>query len=515
MKKHFSYLLLYSLVHSMPIIIKGAQAPDFSTVYGQNAVQIADLKPEIVWNYFNTIAQIPRISGQEQEIANYVMGIAAQHGLEAVQDSVGNVVVSKPASSAVYADRPGVVIQCHIDMVTEKNDGVSHNFATDPIRFVRKENMLYADGTTLGADNGVGVAICLAIIAAKDLVHGPLEFLFTVQEETTFAGANAINEQSFNGRMLINVDAEVVDDVYIGSAGSYDVVGTLQVTRQVIPTTTCYKLTIDGLKGGHSGVGIHETDRLNALKITAELLASLPSGSFNIVSLRGGKARNAIPRFMEVVLAADISTLESAIEQLKATYTAVEPGLTITLQPVESTQGALSAQDQERILQLLQTIPHGVRTWSEAVDYPLVETSTNLANIKTEGDSVIIETMQRSLVVDGLEQIRDDVQQVFATFGAQTTIKKGSPTWQPNPDSRVLRYARERYKRLRGTEVNVKAIHAGLECGAFNVPGLDAISSGPTIIDPHSPSEHIDVTTVHPYYAWLVGTLEDIAQGND
>ncbi len=514
------HLLLGVLMTQIGISIQPSTQP--SIVREQDYAAVADLEQRELWRQFVEISQIPRASYMEDEVARYVMREAAQHGCSAVRDSAGNVVVSKCASAPEYKDAPIVVIQCHLDMVCEKNKNVEHDFAKDPIRFVRKGNYLYADGTTLGADNGIGIATALALIGDRTLVHGPLEFLFTTVEEAGFNGANNVNADTIKGRILFNVDTEELHCVYVGCAGSACVIATLPIERMhANQASICYSITVDGLRGGHSGVDIDQ-GRVNALQVAGKILHDIKNAEidFKLISIDGGNKRNAIARDAEIVVAvgpdqaAAFESMLALVEQgCLACYKTQEANMTICHRAVQASHSPMSTEHQNRIIGLMQAMPHGVVAMSRFIPN-LVETSTNFARVSTTAEGVTFETMQRSLVGDQTQAIAMRVQEVCTAHGCRVELADGSPEWQPNENSQALRLAQNTYKRLFGGDVAVKAIHAGLECGAFvrQVPGLDAISFGPTIYDAHSPSEHVDVTTIPPFWQFLTGMLADVAQ---
>jgi dipeptidase D len=484
---------------------------------------LQDLQPAIVWNYFDEISKIPRASGNEIGIANFILNEAHLLKLEAFKDNVGNVIVKKPASSELYKNSPIVVIQSHIDMVCEKNKNINHDFSKDPIQFVRKDNLLFANGTTLGADNGIGVAASLAIMKSDNLIHGPLEFIFTVMEESGFDGANNISENSVKGRILVNLDAEEEGSIYIGCAGSHDVVGILYLTREKVEKKSkFFSISIEGLRGGHSGVDI-DKNRVNALKLAAYVLRKLCTINYRLVSINGGNKRNAIPRDIEFVLSIaneDEQLFHETFDNIKNDmlneFGKIEKKLSIDKKSIDEDQEVFSKEVQSKIIELLETIPHGVIKVSQTLDN-IVETSTNLARISTKEDSVMFETMQRSLVKTELKKIVEQVANVFSNLNLQVIIGAGSPEWQPNENSNVLNFAKKTFSKVFNKNPEIKAIHAGLECGAFvnQIPGLDTISFGPTINDAHSPNEHIDVNTVNPFWTFLTQLLEDMAKNNN
>lgn len=518
-KRFFSHLLLLSVLMAQPLIIQ----PNTQSISTQNPgyAVVADLEPHSVWRYFAEISQIPRSSYHEDMVARKAMDEAAKYNCSAIRDSVGNVIVRKPASSPDYQDAPIVVIQCHLDMVCEKNKNIEHDFTKDPIRFVRKGNHLYADGTTLGADNGIGVAAALAIISSNNLVHGPLEFLFTVVEEAGFDGAKNVTADTINGRILLNIDTED-KALYIGCAGSACVIATLPLKR-VNTNDACsyYAISIDGLRGGHSGVDIDQ-GRVNALQVAGKILQDLHNAKidFKLISVDGGNKRNAIARDAEIVLAVrpgDVDAFESAISLIEqgciACHKSNEANLMIAHRLALSSKPGMDADSQARVIELMQAMPHGVVAMSALIPN-LVETSTNFARVATADGAITFETMQRSLVGEETKAIVTKVQNVCASYGCTVCVTDGSPEWQPNEQSQVLHMAQATSKRVFGEELPIKAIHAGLECGAFvrQVPGLDAISFGPTIYDAHSPSEHVDVTTVAPFWLFLTELIGDIAR---
>jgi len=487
--------------------------------FAHNQSVVSGLKPELVWHYFAAISDIPRASGNEYAIAEYIMNEAAQFNCQAVRDDVGNVIVHKAASSAEYAGSPIVVIQSHMDMVTEKHKNVAHDFDNDPIKFVLKDNNLYADGTTLGADNGIGVAIALAIMASNDVAHGPLELLFTVQEETTFDGAKNVRPESIQGRLLINIDAEEEGAVYIGCAGSGCVIGTLPVAREEGIGFAYARITIDGLRGGHSGVDI-DKGRVNALKLVHTILSKVQEVPFRIVSINGGNRLNAIPRDVECVVAIAqshagdfVQSLDQIKRDVKTHYEAAEPGMLIELSWLDQEQQLLSEESHNAVMQLLSTIPHGVLGMSKSIEN-LVETSNNLAKISTAADHITFSSMHRSLVNQHINSTATHIADIFSSMAADAQIEGGFFEWEPYIQSPLLKKATASYKRRFSKDMEIKAIHAGLECGAFvkQIPGLDAISCGPTIHDAHSPNEHIEIDAVQPFWLFLTDLLADLAK---
>jgi dipeptidase D len=516
---HFFFLSLFSIA-SIPASASQRAALKLRT---QQQHIIEHLEPRLLWDKFYEISQIPHGSGDEAELARKIMDEAATNNLMAVQDSVGNVIVTKPASSAEYKDAPKVVIQCHMDMVCEKNKTSEHDFTKDPIKFVRKDNFLYADGTTLGADNGIGVATSLAIMNSKDITHGPLEFLFTTHEEDGFDGAKNITPKSVDGRMLLNIDTEEIHKLYVGCAGSSNVHGTIAVQREQLSDDFAYaSITLDGLYGGHSGVDI-DKPRASSLKIASRLLQELGLVNYRLVSVDGGNKLNAIARDAEIIMAipySDVSLYKRIFTDLKNRllneYKSTEPTMTITSKWIEDKKLQVMDEDtQRKVVTLMDRMPHGVIKMSSTLQ-GIVETSTNFSRISTSPDSVKVSTMQRSMVGSELDKLAHEVAHLVKSIGAQAEYnpQANSPEWEPNEHSKVLNAAKKTHMRLFGKEAEILAIHAGLECGAFfkQIPGLDTISFGPTIIDAHTPSEHVDIESVPPFWNFLTALLGDIAQ---
>jgi dipeptidase D len=481
---------------------------------------IEGLKPELVWKYFEEIARIPRCSGNEAGITKYVAATAKKLGLAAKVDSVGNVIVCKPASPGRENYR-SVVLQGHLDMVGEKNKEKIHNFDKDSIELVRRDNVIMANGTTLGADNGIAVATNLAIMEDKSLEHGPLEFLFTVDEERGLTGAKSIAGDFVRSRILMNLDSEEEGELYVGCSGGRDSVGTWKVdfdesSSQATPAL----LKVMGLRGGHSGLEI-DKGRGNALKIMNRVLIGLTELGVRISSLEGGNKRNAIPREAEAKLYIPKKAWDQALNlvaqcngTIKAEFATVEPGLEIVMSAPKGAkkQGkVLKTAIQKRLLKTISALPHGVIKMSP--DIPgLVQTSTNLAIISTGKKSISVATSQRSSVASEIDEICQMVANVFDLGGAEVASSDGYPGWKPNLDSEILKIAKETYKGLYGKEPEVKAVHAGLECGIIGekFPGIDMVSFGPTLQAVHSPEEKIYIDTVDKFWTFLLAILKNV-----
>lgn len=477
---------------------------------------IQGLEPELFWRFFADISRIPRPSKNEQQVARFVLETAQKRGLAARMDSCGNVVVQKPASPGREAAK-SVCLQSHLDMVCEKNADKTHDFLQDPIELVRHGQVLMANGTTLGADNGVGVAASLAVLADDSLVHGPLEFLFTVEEETGLTGALNLSADLVKSRILLNLDSEEEGAVYVGCAGGKDTSGRWKPVLEPAPeASAAVVLAVKGLKGGHSGLDIDK--RLgNAIKILNRAVLKLAALGARLSSLDGGKMRNAIPRECRGLLYLPKQHLEQAqalVSELEATFRAelapVDPDLSLSMILADTSQTGrvLSIDDQQRICRTIVALPSGVQQMS--ADIPgLVETSSNVSVITTGPEDITLVTSQRSSVASRLAEVAQSVDAIFRLGGAAVEGSDGYPGWKPNLDSPVLKLARERYRALYGKEVQVKAVHAGLECGIIGerIPGMDMISFGPTLESVHSPEEKIYLDSVGKFWDFLVALL--------
>jgi dipeptidase D len=473
------------------------------------------LKPEGVWKYFAEIARIPRGSKNEAAISRYVLETARKLGLKAKADAVGNVIVAKPASTGREDARP-ICLQGHMDMVCEKSIDKKHDFLKDPIEIVRKEGFLMANGTTLGADNGIGVATNLAVMEDRTLQHGPLELLFTVDEETGLTGANSLQPDFVTCRTLINLDSEEEGALFVGCSGGKDTVGVWNLETDPAPrSSTAVAVRVRGLKGGHSGLEI-DKGRGNALKIMNRVLVCLGDFGARISSINGGNKRNAIPRDADAILFLPENKLREAGDALarlattlKKEIASVDPELSITLEPQKVRKGkVLKRSLQKKLLQTMIALPHGVIKMS--ADIPeLVETSTNLAIIQTNRKDILIATSQRSSVASEIIEMAQVVKTIFEMGGAATRCGDGYPGWTPNLSSQLLKVAKAAYQGLFRKEPEVKAIHAGLECGIIGekYPGMDMISFGPTLSGVHTPDEKILISSVERYWSFLLKIL--------
>ncbi len=478
---------------------------------------IDGLKPALVWKYFAEISLIPRGSKNEAAIAKYLVATAKKLGLDAVQDAAGNVVARKHASAG-REKAAGVCLQGHMDMVCEKNKDTVHDFLKDPLTLVRKGNFMMASGTTLGADNGIAVATCLAIMEDKTLEHGPLEFLFTVDEETGLTGANNLQPGFLKSMILLNLDSEDEGELYVGCSGGRDNAGTWAAAFDDAPAGGAGMLvTVKGLKGGHSGLEIH-TGRGNALKIMTRVLIGLGAIGARVAKVDGGNKRNAIPREAEAVItipkakAAEAAAYVAKMNKtIAAELATVEPNLVIACQAQKGVRKVLKKALQKKVLLTLAGLPHGVLKMSADIA-GLVETSTNLAIIETGKKAIKVQTSQRSSVGSEIDEAALMVRAVFELGGAVATGSDGYPGWKPNMASPILELAKTTYKSMFGKEPQIKAVHAGLECGIIGekYPGMDMVSFGPTMREVHSPNEHLYIDTVEKFYAFLLGILRSV-----
>lgn len=481
---------------------------------------INDLQPSAIWGYFYDITQIPRPSKKEQRILAYLLDFATKHNLEAKQDKAGNILITKPATQG-REDAPTVILQSHVDMVCEKNSDVTHDFDNDPIETIIEGDWIKANGTTLGADNGIGVAAQLALLAADDIAHGKIEALFTVDEETGLTGAYALEKDFLSGNIMINLDTEEEGEVYIGCAGGKGTRGYFKYKEKDAPRKYFwFRVEVKGLRGGHSGCDI-EKGFGNANKILTRFLHSLTRKKYDMIlsEIGGGNLHNAIPREAYAILGVkekykeDIRVkLNTFLADVQEEYRQSEPKLDILLESVQIPSKVINRKAAEKLILALYACPHGVIGMSS--DIPgLVETSTNLASVKMLDNHLIeVGTSQRSSVESQKDYVVQMVSSVFDLAGAKITHNEGYPGWKPNPASKILQLAEREYKALYNTEAKVKAIHAGLECGLFleKYPNLDMISIGPDMTDVHSPDEKMKISSVGKFWDYLIKIVEAV-----
>lgn len=473
---------------------------------------------ESVLNFFREITRIPRESGHEEQIVAYLQRFAASRGLKCKTDKVGNVMIAKPASKG-YEDRPAVVLQGHTDMVCEKKSTSSFNFATDPIQYVIEDGWMIAHDTTLGADNGIGVATAMAILDDDTIQHPRLECLFTVSEETGLDGARAVKKGFITGKTLINLDDEDEGYFCVGCAGGMDTVGTFSYReRKLLPGAVVTRFTVGGGQGGHSGDDI-DKGRINGVQQIARFLKEILPYHVDLCWIGAGNKRNAIARGGEAVVAIPARSESKVVDRfndfaarLKAEYAVTDPGLYFHAEPVTWTEGAIDRRTAGNLIDALISIPHGVAAMS--ADIPgLIETSTNLASVKMEpGRKIRVGTMQRSSVNSQRIFLSLRVAAVLELAGAKVEHSDGYPGWKPNMNSHVKDVCVASYKRLFGHEPVVRAIHAGLECGLFTekFPDMDMIAFGPTLRGVHAPGERLDLASLDRFYAVLLDVLKNL-----
>ncbi len=478
---------------------------------------IRDLHPQQVWEQFEAITRVPRPSKKEERIIEFLIDFARQHNLEYQRDKIGNVVIRKPATAG-YEQHETVILQSHMDMVCEKNSDVDFDFDTQPIRAVVDGEWVRAEGTTLGADCGIGMAAAMALLLDEEAEHGPIEALFTVDEETGLTGAFNLGEGMLNGKYLINLDSEDEGEIFIGCAGGVDTQATFNIKTEAAPKNyEFYRFDVSDLVGGHSGDDINK-GRANSNKIAARLLLEAQNDYDGRLSyFDGGNLRNAIPREAYAVVGVPAKSKEKFearakqfIEEVKEEFRLTEPDMRLSLNAMPGVEEVLDIASQRNLLMALVGVPNGVLAMSAAIP-GLVETSTNLASVKfANKKQVIVTTSQRSSVESAKLYAKQAVESVFLLAGAEVVHSDGYPGWAPNPDSLLLKRTVECYERLFGVEPKVKAVHAGLECGLFleKYPHLEMVSFGPTLRGVHSPDERLEISTVDKF--WLL--LKEVAK---
>ena len=482
---------------------------------------IRDLEPSLVWKNFHALTQIPRPSKKEAKAVEYLYEFGRSLGLETIKDETGNIIIRKPAVPGME-NRKGVILQGHIDMVPQKNAGKVHDFEKDPITTVVDGDWVRADGTTLGADNGLGVAVALSVLESKTLRHGPVEVLVTVDEETGMTGANALKPGVLKGDILINLDSETEGELYVGCAGGLD--ATAEIPYRTVPVSGDsghpHRIDVTGCKGGHSGMDIILC-RANANKVLARVLLPLVRDfGVRLVSLEGGNMRNAIPReaWAEVLVpdgkAGEVDRyIHELLPVVKSEYRATDPHLHISMRTSGGAASWIETEDALRCLRALTASPEGVERMSDQMP-GLVETSNNTAIVKTEDGRFIIKTLMRSSVDSAKELLAEKMRAVVELAGGTVSFTGGYSGWAPDGNSRILHTMKDVYKKLYGNEPAVMAIHAGLECGILGgiYPDWDMISCGPTILSPHSPDERVNIPSVRKWWDFIVKVLEEIPE---
>ncbi|MES9963693.1 MAG: aminoacyl-histidine dipeptidase [Candidatus Sedimenticola sp. 20ELBAFRAG] len=481
-----------------------------------NGKLIEKLEPELLWKNFHLLTRTPRPSHHEEAVQQLLMGFASRLGLEVERDEPGNVIVRKPATPGME-DRKGVILQGHLDMVPQANTGSSHDFTKDPIQTRIEGDWVHAEGTTLGADNGIGVAAAMAVLESTDLLHGPIEALFTSNEEDGMGGAFGLASGLLQGDILVNMDSEDEGVLCIGCAGGANVNSELPYRAEHTEEgMTAFSLSVTGLKGGHSGVDIHR-GRGNANKLLFRFIGQVQNAcGLRLAGVDGGSLRNAIPReaFATVLVPTENeSRLKQLLQEWQAVYSdelsQTDAGVLLSLQPEAVPRQYMDTISQQKLLDLVGACPHGVIRMSDSMP-GLVETSTNLAIVKTEDGFIRVFNLVRSSVNSARDMVCESIQSLFSLAGAETTFDGHYPGWQPNPDSPVLKTTLEAYRECFGSEAEIGGIHAGLECGILGAtyPRWDMISFGPTIRYPHSPDERVQISSVARFWELLARVLE-------
>lgn len=479
---------------------------------------LGNLEPKIVWEIFEEITQVPRPSKREEKIIAWAKNFAQKHSLEYKQDKLGNIVIKKKATSGME-NRKGVVLQGHLDMVCEKNADVEHDFLNDPIKPYVDGDWVKAKGTTLGADNGIGVAMSLAVLASQDIAHPDVEVLLTLDEETGLTGAQQLGTDLLENKILINLDSEEEGTFIIGCAGGINTSGSFYYAAEPVqPNHFAYKVALKGLKGGHSGLEIND-GRGNAIKLLNRFLWNLSKNiDYRLESFDGGNAHNAIPReafatitFHQADEVKFHSTAESFRQILLNEWKTKEPNIELVYERVELPDYVLNKEIQKKLINLIYVLPHGVIRLSPDVK-GLVQTSTNLAVVVTGRDEIFIQTSQRSSLETEKYDIANQVKAAFELAGAIPKQSSGYPSWQPNIHSPILEVAKTTFSNLFGYEPKIEVIHAGLECGLIGekYPGMDMISFGPNLKDVHSPAERVQISSVKNIWMFLLEVLKNL-----
>ena len=477
-----------------------------------------DLQPASVFHYFEEVCQVPRPSKKEEKIRAYLIDFAEKHNLEYKTDEVGNVLISKAATPGME-DRKTVILQSHMDMVCEKNADTEHDFDVDPIKTYIDGEWLKAEGTTLGADNGIGVATELAVLAADDIKHGPIQCLFTVDEETGLTGAFALKEGFMDGDILINLDSEDEGELFIGCAGGAGTTATYPCPMVPAPQNLYFfRVLVKGLTGGHSGDDINK-GRANANKLLNRFLMLLSDKyDLHLCEIDGGNLHNAIPREASAFCAVPMAHKETVrvelnifLAEVENEYAVTEPNLLMDIESESPRAEVMEEKAMKLFLQSIYAVHNGVYAMSQDIE-GLVETSSNLASVKQRDGQIVVVTSQRSSILSSRHDMSRMVQAAFELGGASVTIGDGYPGWKPNASSEILAISVESYRKLFGEDPKIKAIHAGLECGLFleKYPSLDMVSFGPTLRGVHSPDERMLIPTVDKFWRHLLDVLENI-----
>lgn len=476
--------------------------------------EIRNLEPKALWNFFTDLNAVPRPSKKEEKVRQFMKEFGQKLGLETIEDAIGNVVIKKPATPGME-NRKTLILQSHLDMVHQKNNDTVFDFNTQGIEMEIKDGWVTAKGTTLGADNGLGVAAIMAILDSKDIPHPAIEALFTIDEETGMTGAKKLDGSIFEGKILLNLDTEEDNEIGIGCAGGVDVSG--QRTYDLIPTVAdemALKITVKGLNGGHSGMEIHK-GLGNANKILGELIGAI-SDDFKIHAIDGGGLRNAIPREATATLVLlDVSKAEREVEEkaweIKEKLSHIDPALSVLIEADnKEPKDSLSLEDSKKFVKMLNEIHNGVFKMSQEVE-GLVEASNNVARVIIDKGEASVFCLTRSSVEHSKKEVVEQLSSALKLADMKVTLDGDYPGWAPNKNSEILAELVELYKKLFNDEPHVAACHAGLECGiiAEHIPGLDMVSFGPTILGAHSPEEKANIESVQKFWKFLLAILKD------
>lgn len=475
-------------------------------------MSVRNLEPLVIWNHFEDLNAVPRPSKKEERVIAFMKAFGENLGLETYVDHVGNVIIKKPATSGME-DRQTVILQSHLDMVHQKNADTDFDFDTMGIQSYIDGEWVKAKGTTLGADNGMGAAAAMSILASKDIAHPAIEALFTIDEETGMTGAFELEQGRLDGSILLNLDTEDDDEFSIGCAGGIDTNTVYNYIEESPDGEFAYEISVIGLKGGHSGMDIH-LERGNANKIMNRLMAEGQAFGIQIATINGGSLRNAIPResFATVVVNSEdfLETFELAKEEITEEFAISDGGLKISIKPTERPSKVMSIEDSAKLIQAIYAVQNGVYRMSMAIK-GLVETSSSLARVIVKNGEFKTQSLQRSSVESSKMDIAHTVGSVFVLMGCEVEHTGSYPGWAPNPNSSILNVMEPLYKNMFNEEPKVKACHAGLECGILNerYPGLDMISFGPTIRNPHSPDEMVNIKSVAKFWDFLLEVLKE------
>ncbi len=481
--------------------------------------QIAQLEPKEIWENFVALNKIPRPSKKEEKVRQFMLDFGKKLGLETFEDKIGNVIIKKPATSGME-NRQTVALQSHLDMVPQKNKDKEHDFEKDGIDMLIDGDWVTADGTTLGADNGIGVAAIMGLLASKDIPHPPLEALFTIDEETGMTGAQELQEGILDAKIMLNLDTEEDDELDIGCAGGIDISAFGTYKQEEVPANyKAYKIHVKGLTGGHSGMDIH-LYRGNANKIMNRLLFKGAKNGLQVASIHGGGLRNAIPRESEAIVLLPenkaegiLKDLQNLADTIKTEQKKQDPNLQIDFEQTNRPQNMMNETDRDRLIKAVYTAHNGVYRMSPDME-DLVETSNNVAQVVVNDGKIRIENLTRSSVESTKEDLANALQSAYELGGLEVEMSGSYPGWKPNPEAQILSVMTDLYKKMYKEEPKVVACHAGLECGIIksHYPDMEMISFGPTIQGAHSPDERVNIESVKKFWEYLKETLKNIPE---